>query len=246
MAKGKAHADVLLQERQRVDTGGRLGCLVLAAVLCFALAQFGCVGIADAVGSRLNASAALNDAVGSGLNASIAALNFGYVAVGSTSILRETFTNSQDTSINVSNVIVSGPGFNASGISAGSIIEPGQSATLDVTLTPATHGYVTGSITLLSNAKNGSLTIPLTGSGGHSATLSWNASTSAVCGYYVYRGTESGGLYRRLTSTCVSGTSFVDSSVVSGQTYYYVVSAVASHNEESTFSNDVSVLIPTP
>jgi hypothetical protein len=54
----------------------------------------------------------------------------------------------------------------------------------------------------------------------HSVTLDWNASTSAVIGYNVYRGTVSGGPYTPLNSSLVTTTQYQDSSVQSGQTYH--------------------------
>jgi fibronectin type 3 domain-containing protein len=80
---------------------------------------------------------------------------------------------------------------------------------------------------------------------GHSATLSWIPSTSAVVGYRVYRSTQSGTAYTLLTSTLVAGTSFVDTTVAKGQTYFYVVTAVDSLGSESAFSNEVLATIPS-
>lgn len=80
----------------------------------------------------------------------------------------------------------------------------------------------------------------------HSVTLDWTASTSAVIGYNVYRGTQDGGPYTLLNSSLVTTTQYQDSSVQSGQTYYYVVTAVDSSHVESTNSNQVSATIPTP
>jgi hypothetical protein len=82
----------------------------------------------------------------------------------------------------------------------------------------------------------------------HSSTLNWVASTSSnIAGYNVYRGTTSGGPYNtKLTSTLVSTTSYVDTSVVAGQTYYYVATAVDVSNNESGYSNQATALIPSP
>ena len=76
--------------------------------------------------------------------------------------------------------------------------------------------------------------------------LDWIASTSHVIGYNVYRGTESGGPYMLLNSSLVTTTQYEDSSVQSGQTYYYVVTAVDSSDVESAYSNQVSSTIPSP
>jgi hypothetical protein len=76
------------------------------------------------------------------------------------------------------------------------------------------------------------------------AILHWNPSTSAVIGYRVYRSTQSGADYTLITPTPVMGTSFSDTSVSPGQTYYWVVSAVDAQFQESAFSNEVSATIP--
>jgi fibronectin type 3 domain-containing protein len=69
-------------------------------------------------------------------------------------------------------------------------------------------------------------------------------STSTVVGYKAYSSTVAGGPYTALTASPVPMTSYVDSTVDSGQTYFYVVTAVDSDNLESTFSNEVSVTVP--
>jgi fibronectin type 3 domain-containing protein len=75
-------------------------------------------------------------------------------------------------------------------------------------------------------------------------TLSWIASTSpSIVGYNIYRGTQKGGPYpTKLTETPQTGTSFVDDTVQSGTTYFYVATAVNS-NSESTYSNEVMAKI---
>jgi len=82
----------------------------------------------------------------------------------------------------------------------------------------------------------------------HSVTLNWGASpSSGVMGYNVHRGTASGGPYTLLTTASrVAGTSYVDSTVQSGLTYYYVITAVNSSNQSSTYSNQATAVIPTP
>jgi fibronectin type 3 domain-containing protein len=80
----------------------------------------------------------------------------------------------------------------------------------------------------------------------HSVDLSWGASSSAnVVGYNVYRGGASGGPYATVASAN-SGTTFVDRSVQSGQTYYYVVTAVDTSGTESLYSNQVQAAVPAP
>jgi fibronectin type 3 domain-containing protein len=78
----------------------------------------------------------------------------------------------------------------------------------------------------------------------HSVHLSWNASTSAVAGYNVYRRGPSG--LTRINSERAIKTSYIDNSVQPGQTYYYVIKAVNSAGTESVPSNEVQAVVPSP
>jgi hypothetical protein len=184
------------------------------------------------------------------LNASTASLSFGSVNVGSTSVLGVTFTNAGNSNVTVSGVSISGAGYTASGVSTGQILTPGQTATLNVTFTPASAGSLPGSANVTSNATNSPATIPLSGTGAqpvsHAVTLNWSASTSSVSGYNIYRSAVSGGPYSKMNSALITTTSYTDSAVQAGQTYFYVVTSVDSTGTESTFSNEVSATVPTP
>jgi len=68
-------------------------------------------------------------------------------------------------------------------------------------------------------------------------TLSWTAVDGATS-YNVKRSTTADGTYTTIASD-VSGTSYVDTSVTNGITYYYVVTAVTA-NGESNNSNEAS------
>ena len=159
-----------------------------------------------------------------------------------------TLTNAGNSSVTISNVTVSGAGFNASGVSSGLILTPGQTATLTATFAPAAAGSVTGSVSVASNATNSPDSIALSGTGvaavNHSVALTWTPSTSTVIGYNTYSSAKSGGPYTKMTGTPVAATSYTDSSVQAGQTYYFVVTSVDSSNVESAYSAEVSALIP--
>jgi hypothetical protein len=80
----------------------------------------------------------------------------------------------------------------------------------------------------------------------HTVSLNWSPSTSTGISYYkVYRGTVSGGPYS-LLATNVSVTSYTDSNVQSGRTYYYVTTAVDSSGVESGYSDIAPAVIPMP
>jgi hypothetical protein len=81
----------------------------------------------------------------------------------------------------------------------------------------------------------------------HSVSLSWTASASQnVAGYNIYRGASSGGPYTKINSTLITVDNYTDNSVQSGQTYYYVTTAVDSANVESVNSNQAQAAIPNP
>jgi hypothetical protein len=181
------------------------------------------------------------------LGASPTSLSFSTVNVGSSSPLSATLTNSGNSNVTISSVAITGAGFTDTGVPANTVLTPNQSIALNVAFAPTTATSVTGTVTVTSNASNSPLTISLSGTGAqpvqHSAALTWTASSSSVTGYNVYRGTVSGGPYTLVNSSLINATSYTDTTVVSGQTYYYVTTAVASGNE-SVYSNEVTAAIP--
>jgi Abnormal spindle-like microcephaly-assoc'd, ASPM-SPD-2-Hydin/Immunoglobulin I-set domain len=207
------------------------------------------VTVTDSEGSAMSSPATLAVSAATAiLTPNATSLPFGNVILGSNSILGVAFTNSGNSSVSISNVTISGAGFTASGMSGGQIVTPGATASLNIMFAPAAILAVTGSVTVTSNATNSPATISLTGTGipatAHSAMLGWTASTSTVSGYNVYRGTVSGGPYTKINSALVTTTTNTDSTVLSGLTYFYVVTALDSNNVESAYSNEVSATIP--
>lgn len=82
----------------------------------------------------------------------------------------------------------------------------------------------------------------------HRVTLAWSASKSRdVTSYRIYISRTSGGPYTLLSS--VSATSphvFVDTTLASGQTYFFVITAVNFLGKESSYSNQGTAVIPNP
>ena len=75
--------------------------------------------------------------------------------------------------------------------------------------------------------------------------LSWTASSSpGIAGYNAYRSTNSNGPYTKLNASLISTTSYNDQAVQSGNTYYYVTTAVDSQGDESAYSNQASATVP--
>jgi hypothetical protein len=182
------------------------------------------------------------------LGANPTSLNFGNVNDGTTSSLSVALTNNGNTIVTISSVSATGAGFSASGLSAGTTLEPNQTATVIVSFDPLTPGVVTGALTLTSGASNSPAAISLSGTGvaPASVALSWIASTSSdIAGYNKYRGTTLG-TYSKVNTSPVTGTTYTDTAVQSGQgiTYYYVVTAVNSSGAESSQSSPASVTVP--
>src|SRR5512142_938708 len=78
----------------------------------------------------------------------------------------------------------------------------------------------------------------------HQAGLLWTQSPSTgLTGNCVYRSQTSGGPYTQISCSASPVTSYTDLTVQGGQTYYYVVTALAG-SQESPFSNEVKAQIP--
>jgi len=114
-------------------------------------------------------------------------------------------------------------------------------------VTPANSGFAfspANQSVNISAASVSGVNFTATAQTAHSVALNWNASTSTVAGYNVYRGTVSGGPYTKINLLLVAVLNYMDSSVLNSTTYYYVTTAVDSSNNESTFSNEVPAAIP--
>ena len=202
----------------------------------------------DASNSTLTITLAGTATVSGQLAVSPATLSFGSVMVGQSKSLTASLTAS-GSSITVSNASMSTSEFTVSGISLPLTLKAGQSASFTVNFAPQSSGTASASGSFISNASNSSLVQALSGTGTaapqHSVALSWTASASNVVGYNVYRSSDSGASFSKITS--MNGdTTFTDSSVQSGRTYVYVTTAVDGSGKESANSNQTQAVIPTP
>ena len=115
------------------------------------------------------------------------------------------------------------------------------------TVTPSNIGYtfspVSQSVTV-NGADKTAVNFTATVQQTHSVALSWNASTSVVAGYNIYRSTVSGTGYTKVNSVLVPVLAYTDTTVQTSATYYYVTTAVDSTGAESAYSNQVSAVIP--
>jgi hypothetical protein len=183
------------------------------------------------------------------LSAAPATLSFGDVTIGSKSVLPVVATNTGTTSVTVSQAAITGAGFSLAEPSLPVTLSPEQAASFSVTFDPSSTGNVTGALSVVSSAANSPASVSLSAAGvnKHTVALDWTASTSTgVSGYDVYRGTTSGGPYTLLNSSPVSGTTYTDTTVQAGDTYYYVATAVNSSDAQSADSNQATAVVPFP
>jgi hypothetical protein len=156
-------------------------------------------------------------------------------------------TNAGNSSVTIAQVLVAGAGFNSTGAS-GITLAPGRTTTLTSTFAPSASGAATGKITVSSNATNSPASISLSGMGvavvPHTVALSWAPAVTGVTGFKTYVSMVSGGPYVEMGSVPSTSPAYTDSSVQSGQTYFYVVTAVNSSNQESLYSSEVAGIIP--
>jgi hypothetical protein len=180
------------------------------------------------------------------LSASAKSVSFGTVNVGSANSQTITVTNQDATNVNVS-ATASGAGFSVSGAS-NTALAPDQSVDLYVNFNPTAKGSVSGTLSVTSTASPTPLKITLSGKGGngaqHSVVLNWNPSSSSVVGYFIYRSEGGSSSYAKINNSANPSTSYTDTGVTAGATYYYAVTSVNSNNVESGYSNQVSVTVP--
>ncbi len=174
-------------------------------------------------------------------------LNFGSVTVGSSASLQATLSASNGP-VTITGDQLSSSEFSLQGPAFPLTLAAGQSVQATLQFTPNASGAASGKIKFLSSAANSPLIEPMSGTGvaptSHSATLTWDPSTSSVVGYNVYRGNQHTGPYSQINTALQSTTNYTDSTVAGGATYYYVARAVDAQGMVSQESNETSVTIP--
>jgi hypothetical protein len=183
----------------------------------------------------------------SSLSVSTSTLTFGNELLNDKVTLPVIVVNRGNVDATISTVTVSGKGFSASGVANGTVLLPNQTGRIEATFDPTVAGASTGKITITSSASN-IPTVSLSGTGVSatqaSVSLRWTATANAL-GYYVFRGSKSGGPYSQLSSSVISTASYVDSTVQRGQSYFYVVTSLNTDRVQSSYSNQAEVSIPS-
>jgi len=183
------------------------------------------------------------------LSMNATSITFGDVIQNSPATQSVTLSSTGTAPVTVTADGTSGSGFSVSGVTFPLTLKPTQTATLSVEFNPTVAGPVSGTLTVSSNSStNPAAAIPLTATGETvQVNLAWNAPNSSpdpVAGYNVYRAPSGGTSYQQLNGSALSQITYVDTTVLAGQTYDYIVESVDAVGNTSTPSNMASVTLP--
>jgi len=141
----------------------------LSLTASFSPAAAGAVAGSISVVSNATNSPAAISLSGNGVQPQISVIpsgvSFGNVTVGVTNTQTLTIRNPGTAALSLSQASLSGAGFTTSGLALPLSVAPGGSASFTVGFAPAAASNFSGSITLISNAPNSPLVIPLSGAG---------------------------------------------------------------------------------
>lgn len=213
--------------------------------------ESGTMVISTSDGTSITVAESGSGAAGGQLGVSPTALNFGNVVVGSKASQKLTLSAASN-SVTVTSDALSSPEYAVSGVSLPMTLSPGQSVPVTVTFQPQSSGAASASVTFGTSTTGAASAIvgaTLNGMGTsapqHNISLNWQASTSQVVGYNVYRSGQNGGPYSKVSSADAS-TAYADGAVQAGSTYYYVVTAIDGSGNESVYSNQAQAIVPSP
>ena len=182
------------------------------------------------------------------LSVNSTSIGFGNVELNTTASQPLTLKSTGTAPVTISAATLTGTGFTISGVSFPLVLNPSQTAALNVQFAPSAKGLVTGRLTISSTG--GTAVISLSGTGEvalHEVDLSWDApgsSSVSIVGYNVYRSAAAVSSYQRMNSAAVTPTQYADKTVQSGKSYDYVVKSLDSAGVESAPSNVTRVVIP--
>jgi hypothetical protein len=182
------------------------------------------------------------------LQVSPATVDFGDASLGSAATQRGQLT-AIGADVTVSSATIGSETFRLSGLSLPFTIPAGHSVPFTITFVPRDNSSSSAMLSFGSDAKNSpteqEVTVRVVDAVQHKVQLSWKASTSKhIVGYNVYRGTRSGGPYKKINTVLDPKTRFTDLKVAARHKYYYVATAVNSRKKESAHSKQIRVAIP--
>jgi hypothetical protein len=177
-----------------------------------------------------------------------ATIDFGDASLGSTGIQSAQLT-AVGADVTVSSATISSANFQLGGPALPFTIPAGHSVPFTVTSVPHGRDSSSGVLLFASDASNSPneqvVTLQMVGAVQHEVQLSWKASNSKhIAGYNVYRGTQSGGPYKKINGSLDPSSNYTDVHVVAGDKYYYVARAVNVKGQESKYSKQVEAVIP--
>ena len=177
------------------------------------------IGLSSCAGFTTNAGAGKPQTSSAGiLSPSSTSLAFASVSVGSTSAQSLSVTNTGTAAVNISQAVIAGTGFTVVGGDPSSSLPVGQSSTIQVQFAPQSPGAVSGTLTVMSDASNSPLTIPLSGTGMQAglamspASLNFGTVTMGQSSTQSVKLTNSGNANLNLTAT-LPGNNFTDNLV---------------------------------
>lgn len=176
-------------------------------------------------------------------------VNFGSVALNSPATQTVLLTSSGTAPLSITAIAATGTGFKVSGLTFPLVLDPGQTAALEVQFDPTALGSATGVVTITSNA--GSPTISLSGLGvasiAYQVDLNWGApgtSADPAVGYDIYRARSGDLSFQLVNPSVTTATSYADTTVTNGSTYIYYVVSVDAAGQESAPSQTYTAVIP--
>ncbi len=182
------------------------------------------------------------------LSAQISSISFGDVPVDGTDTQSFSMLSSGTEPITINSIAVTGTGLTVTGIAPPLTLNPGGTISALVVFAPMSGGDVTGSITINTTASSGQpLQLRVTGTGVlYEVNLSWNApvTSDAIAGYNIYRAETGSSAYTAVNSALVSGTTYMDKTVVNGTFYIYYVETVDTSGVSSAPSVTLTEQVP--
>jgi hypothetical protein len=169
-------------------------------------------------------------------------VDFGGVQVGASQTRSESLTNSSNSPVTISQATVVGAGFSTTGLNLPLTLTAQQSYTFSVAFAPKASGSVTGTLTLISDAPNPALAIPLSGVGTAGGQLTVTPSTVKFGDVAVGASKSLAGTLSATASavTVSSGTSGNSEFVLSGLSFPFTIASGKSAQFTVTFTPQAS------